>query len=672
MVGACIKESIVPSTYIQEIFIPLEDGVKLATDLYLPADFDSSKRYPILLEYLPYRKDEHRRNRYGLFDYFVKRGYVIARVDIRGTGRSEGKLVAYEYTDQEQEDGEKVISWLASQNWSTGKLAMFGISWGGFNALHLAMRNPPALKTIISLMSTDDLYQDDVHYMDGIMHIDAYEIGQDLANAMPGAPDFIIDSSYFINRFDTEPWLLRYKREQMDGHFWDRASLNTDYSKIKIPVFLIGGLYDGYRDFIPRFFENSDVEKKAILGPWNHTWPNWANPGPAIEWREKAVSWLDYWLKGVNNGITEEAKIAIYQRDYHPPGRSLDFIPGKWQFYTDWPAGEQESLVYHLTSNHRLTTELAPKGVDSIGNKSSDGIDACGSVMWWGDWADDQRGVDSSSLIYQTEPLSNDLEIMGFAKLKLFVSSRKSHSNWYLRLNDVAPDGAITLITGAGFNGSHLDSSREPKALVKDSVYEIEIEMHFSSWTFKKGHAIRISLSNTQWPMFWPVSDLGTTLVHYGTTHVSKLILPLTQRSNARNIVFSLPDVDPEIQSYKALEDETNSGFAEMSEVIRDSSLQITKVIARNSGATIFPWGKSKVTEEIIHWTNDQKSKHTGVSSTYENVIELEERILKWKGILDFTSDEIHFYYNYQRMLFVEDELFRMREWRDTLKRQGQ
>lgn len=212
---------------IKEVSIQMPDGVQLAADLYMPLAFEANQKLPVLLEYLPYRKTEGRMHRFGLYSYFVNRGYIVAHVDIRGTGNSESKLIEYEYTDQEQEDGEAVIDWLSKQGFSNGNVGMFGISWGGFNSLHLAMRKPPALKAIISLMSTDDLYEDDVHYIDGMLHVDAYEIGQDLANAMPGAPDFLIDDHYFKTRFETTPWMLIYKQQQRDGEFWNRGSLNT-------------------------------------------------------------------------------------------------------------------------------------------------------------------------------------------------------------------------------------------------------------------------------------------------------------------------------------------------------------------------------------------------------------------------------------------------------------
>ena len=299
---------------LEEVWIPMSDGVRLAADLWRPRGPGDKGRFPVLLEYLPYRKTEARGSRYPLYGWFVRRGYVVARVDIRGTGNSEGTLIPCEYSEIEQQDGLRVIAWLARQPFSNGNVGMFGISWGGFNAIHLAMRNPPALKAIIAVDATDDLYQDDVHFMDGMMHVDSWEMSQDLANAMPGAPDYPVNERYFAERFDTPPWMLTYKCQQRDGPFWDRASLKTQYDAIRIPTFLIGGWYDGYRDSLPRMLQRLEAPVKAIIGPWNHTFPNQPYPKPGIEWRHEAVRWFDLWLKGRNTGIMEEPRFAVYVR----------------------------------------------------------------------------------------------------------------------------------------------------------------------------------------------------------------------------------------------------------------------------------------------------------------------------------------------------------------------
>jgi hypothetical protein len=126
-ITSCSPEEIVePSAPIyeigmQEAWIPMPDGVRLATDLYVPEGGKPDERFPVLLEYSPYRKTEERRRNYPLYSYFVQRGYLVARVDMRGTGNSEGQLIAHEYTDQENDDGEVVIEWLSKQP-TTGSL----------------------------------------------------------------------------------------------------------------------------------------------------------------------------------------------------------------------------------------------------------------------------------------------------------------------------------------------------------------------------------------------------------------------------------------------------------------------------------------------------------------------------------------------------------------------
>ncbi len=667
--NALLGQKVVTSNTIEirEVMIPMPDGTQLAADLYVPLFVNGDGRYPILLEYLPYRKDEGRGNRFSLFSYFVNNGYIVARVDIRGTGQSEGRLVDGEYSEQEQRDGEQVIDWLSKQGFSTGKVGMFGISWGGFNALHLAMRRPPALKTIISLMSTDDIYQDDVHFIDGMMHVDAYEIGQDLANALPGAPNFNIDEDYFKNRFDTKPWLLKYKRQQTDGPFWNRASLNEDYSRIDIPAFIIGGWYDGYRDFIPRMLQNADVPVKAILGPWNHTWPNWASPEPAIEWRDTAVRWLDYWLKDLKTGIMEEPQFFYYQRGWHGPGTDLDTIPGSWREAEGWP--QTQDTLLHLQADHHLGTKQGPFQ-HSLEYKPTTGIEASGSVMWWGDWAPDQKAADKNSLLYDSELIEKDIEIIGFPEVTLQTSANAQAANWLVRLSDIAPDGSITQITGAGFNANHYKSAEDPVPLAIDSLYTLHIQMHVTSWTFHKGHKIRLAINNSQWPMIWPSPFPMTTTIHATHLASSSLRLPLGPKdSSPMRKPFPKPAVDPILPGYRSLAADTLSGFAEVNGVQHDESTQTTTVVAANSGSDQYPWGIESYTEKITHILCDTLPSKAEVESTYTTTVELKDHILKWTGELQFTSDQENYFYKYSRILEKDGQLVRKKTWDEKIPR---
>ena len=149
-------------------WITLADGTRLAATIWLPEDADDNP-VPAILEYLPYRRRDGTvlRDR-QMHAYFAGHGYAAVRVDMRGSGDSDG-LLADEYLPQEQADAVEVIAWLAAQPWCSGSVGMMGISWGGFNALQVASHRPPALKAIITACSTDDRYADDCHYMGGCL-----------------------------------------------------------------------------------------------------------------------------------------------------------------------------------------------------------------------------------------------------------------------------------------------------------------------------------------------------------------------------------------------------------------------------------------------------------------------------------------------------------------------
>ena len=156
-------------------------------------------------------------------------------MDIRGFGNSDGVPPEREYSAQEQQDAEQVIAWLARQPWSNGKVGMLGISWGGFNAIQMAMRRPPALKAILAAAATEELFKEDVHYMDGVFHVDEFELTMDLDQGRTGAPEFNLDEAVIGPRMDSTPWSLNYMRHQRDGAFW-RAPLRP-IDELTVPAF---------------------------------------------------------------------------------------------------------------------------------------------------------------------------------------------------------------------------------------------------------------------------------------------------------------------------------------------------------------------------------------------------------------------------------------------------
>jgi putative CocE/NonD family hydrolase len=652
-------------------WITMPDGVRLSADLYRPTGGRAGERFPVLLEYLPYRKHEGRSRNWPLYSYFVQRGYVVAAVDIRGTGNSEGRTVPYEYSDIEHADGDVVIDWLSKQRWSSGKVGMFGISWGGFNAIQMAARDVPALKAIIAIDATEDLYQDDVHYIDGIMHLDAWEMEMDLDNARPGAPDFVIDDDNFRNRFDVEPWTLSHKRQQRDGPYWDRASLRGRYDEIRIPTFHIGGWYDGYRDSVARMLQHvKNVPVKGMVGAWHHTWPHEPYPGPGMEWRHEAIRWFDQFLKGKNTGILDEPRFAVFVRDWHPPGPSLDNAPGTWRFEDGWPVARIRDRVLYPQPDHTLDTAAPAPTTHQLRYLPSVGFEGGGPVMWWGDVAHDQRGTDAFSLVYDSAPLDESAEILGFPHALLTVAADATRANWVARLSDVAPDGTVTQITGAAMNGTHRVSAREPRALVPGEPFELDIEMHFTSWVFPKGHRIRLAINNAQWPMLWPTPEPMTTQLRLGASKLSLPVVPFEKRP----VPDFLPPSknNPQYPGVESLEGGTVSGYGEISSVERNPQTGAVVAKATNNSGTRYPWGTQRSYETIRYDINDSAPADAAVTGTHRMEVELPGRTLVWDAELTFRSDRQNFFYVYRRRLTENGKLVREKTWRETIPRDHQ
>jgi len=659
---------------IRQAWIPMPDGVRLAADIFVPEDI-GDRRLPVLLEYLPYRKDDSRQRNFQLYSYFLRHGYVVARVDIRGTGNSEGRTIPYEYSDIELDDGESVIAWLAEQPFSSGNIGMFGISWGGFNSIQMAVRNPPALKAFIAVMATEDLYQEDVHYIDGIMHTDSWMMSNDLYNSLPGAPDYVMDEDWYRNRFDVEPSVFTYMRHQRDGPFWDRASALHKYDRIRIPGFHIGGWYDGYRDSLPRMLENVKAPVKAMIGPWDHDFPHNASHSPQMEWRREAVRWFDQWLKGVDTGIMDEPAFAVYVRDWHPPGPGVYDFPGRWRWEDGWPIERTTTQTWYAQQQRGLARTTAQPAVETQRYVPSSGLEAGGPVMWWGSVLPDLQPADEYALVYDSEPLQQPLEILGEPVAHLRVSADAKRANWIARIADVAPDGQVTHVAAAAFNGTHRLSAREPSDIVPGEEFPLAIEMHFTSWVFPPGHRIRLSVTNSQWPMLWPTPYPAATTLALGGEDGARVDLPVIPRAAGgewRSPVFEPPAADPDLPGFETLDAGNSTGYGEIEKVQHDNATGEAFGVATNSGAYRYPWGVERFEERIEHRTSDSNPANTSVKGIYALQEELPGRVIRFEQDVTFRSDPDNFYLVFDRRVLVNGELKHHKEWRETIPRDFQ
>lgn len=643
----------------------MKDGVRLSATLYMPDGAKAGEKFPALLEYLPYRKDDATAaGDYPKHAYFARRGYVSVRVDIRGTGTSEGKPPDREYSDQEQSDGEQVIAWLAHQPWSNGNVGMFGISWGGFNAMQMAMRNPPSLKAIIAVDATDELFHDDVHYVDGMMHIDEFELNMDMAPGITGAPDYTLDEKVLGPRFETPPWSLLYMKHQHDGAFW-RSPVRPQ-EEIRVPSFLIGGFADGYRDSIPNMLQNmTKAPVKAWIGPWNHSFPNDADFGPRVEWRDQAVRWWDYWLKGRDTGVENDPKLIVFMRQWHPPDPNLQTVPGEWRVEPGWPVPESKDSILYMQPNHTLADSAASHTIHELKYVPSIGVEA---GFWWGELLADQRPVDAFSLVYDSSPLQEDMAILGWPHALLQASAPVLLADWFARLSDVAPDGSVTQVTGAGINGAQRDSTAEPRDLEPGNIYPLDIKMHVTSWIFPKGHRIRVAISNALWPMIWPTPYPMTTSLTLGGDSGSRLILPRVPVRGDSAISFSPPQPSEERADIHTV------GYPWPGEwtLKRDEGRQKTTVVWKGKSETNYPWGKETDYEQLTYDADDANPAVNSVRGEAESIYDLKGRILSWRGNLSVSSDEKNFFYKYTRELLKDGQMLKQKTWAETIPRDHQ
>jgi putative CocE/NonD family hydrolase len=523
---------------VKNVRIPMRDGVRLAADLYMPAATGGADRWPVVMEYIPYRKDDVHLASRPFYLAFPRHGYVVARVDIRGTGASEG-VSTDEYTLQEQLDGYDAVEWLAQQPWCDGHVNMMGISYGGFTALQVASHNPPHLTSIIPVDFTDDRYTDDCHYRGGLPR-KYYDIahygGQMVArNAMPPYPEWSGDDWAEVwehHLAHDEPYLLPWYRHQTDGAYWRNGSVRDAPEHICCPAFLIGGWRDGYPNPPLRLYQALQGPKKVLIGPWNHALPDVAIPGPRIDYLREVLRWLDYWCRGEDTGIMDEPPVVAYMQRYQPPDPDRLDTLGDWRAEREWPppgAGEQ---VLYLGDDGSLAESLpqsdAPSFVDTFDYNPTVGLAA---GLWSGGipfgLPGDQRSDEALSLVYTTPPLGEDVHILGWPRAVLHVSSSASVIGFAASLCDVAPDGASHLVAKGMLNATRRGSFTTAVPLSCGEVYELDIPIDCTGWVFAKGHRVRLSIASADWPNVWPTPEPASNRVVRGPQHPSRLILPV-------------------------------------------------------------------------------------------------------------------------------------------------
>jgi uncharacterized protein len=516
-----------PVSVMENLFIPLSDGVKLAARLWLPADAET-KPVPALLEYIPYRKRDGTRARdEPMHAWFAAHGYGALRVDMRGSGESSGEL-ADEYLSRELEDACEIIGWISRQGWCSGSVGMMGKSWGGFNALQTAALRPPALKAIITVCSTDDRYADDIHYMGGALLNDNLWWGTIMLAYQARPPDPAL-----VGECWRDEWLARLKSlpffpalwlaHQRRDAYWRHGSVREDFSAITCPVFAVGGWADAYTNAVPRLLEGLKVPRLGLIGPWAHVYPQDGMPGPAIGFLQEALRWWDHWLKGEDRGIMAEPMLRAFIEEWSPPG-PRDKAPGRFVGEDEWPSPRIERRILYLNSG-RLGADARPKQEIAISSPCWTGL-AVGEWMGTGvvgSEPSDQRIDDGFSRVFDSDELDQRIELLGAPEFEVELASDKPVAQLCARLCDLAPDGSSRRVSYGVLNLTHRESHAEPSPLVPGTFYPIRLKLNDCGYAFEKGHRIRLALSSAYWPLIWPAPEAATLRLRLP----GKLILPV-------------------------------------------------------------------------------------------------------------------------------------------------
>jgi uncharacterized protein len=539
---------------IEHAWIPLNDGCRLAARIWLPEDAEDDP-VPAVLEYIPYRKSDATATRDALIHpYFAGHGYASVRVDIRGSGDSDG-ILEDEYLPQELEDGVNVIAWLAEQPWCTGVVGMIGKSWGGFNGLQVAALRPPALRAVISVCSTDDRYADDVHYMGGcVLASDmlAWAATMLAYNARPPDPKIAGERwrEQWLERMDrTPPFIESWLSHQRRDDYWRHGSVCEDYDAIQCPVYMVGGWADGYSNAIPRFLAGYHGPRRGLIGPWAHSYPHQGLPGPPIGFLQECIRWWDHWLKGKDTGVMNEPMLRVWMQEWEqPPAGCRAERPGRWVAEQTWPPAERAPLTLYLNG-----TALA-RAPATGGDRIVRGPQSTGSYsgVWcgWGQPEDaprDQRADDGLSASFVSEPLEERLEILGFPEAVLTLASNRPLANVAVRLCDVAPNGSSLLVSRGFLNLAHRESHEHPGRLEPGRHYEVRVRLDAIAHAFPADHRIGLSVSSAYWPFLWPVPAPVTLTL---ATGVSRLELPVRapQPEDGALAPFSEPEVPPPLE----------------------------------------------------------------------------------------------------------------------------
>ncbi len=522
------------------VMIPMRDGTELPTDLYLPSP--EAKGLPCILLRSPAGRQAYWKD----FAKLAKEGYVVAIQETRSALDSEGKTFPFIGDGWGKlQDGYDTVEWLAKSPYTNGKIGTWGASALGITQLLMAPSQPPHLACQYILVAAASIY-----------HHALFPGGQ-------------------LLKHQAESWLGYYARDTgvqsyvcqrpFYNDFWKQLNSLEMSHRVKVPGMHIGGWYDTFlqgtlTSFAARQYEGGEGARgcqKLVIGPWTHFWPMSQHFGdfnipqeglqPPVDISPKR--WFDFYLKGIANGLDQLPAVTYYVMG---PFDGTPSSGNTWRTSDVWPIPAKETAFY-LTPNHQLQTTFSSReGKVSYQYDPHNPIPTLGGRnLFLESGPKDQRSIEERTdiLVFTSNRLDDDLEVTGPLSAVIYFASDQPDTDIVVRLCDVYPDGRSILISEGGCRLGILNhSKKESKA---SDVHEVKIDLWATSMVFAKGHAIRLSVSSSNYPRYEKnlnVGLLGMNMgkhqiaqnqVYMGKKHPSRVILPIVQRQKEKTLVSS-------------------------------------------------------------------------------------------------------------------------------------
>ena len=524
----------------ENISAAMRDGVALRGDLYQP---DDDERRPVVLIRTPYGKQAYRED--SLVRKAVERGFAVFIQDVRGRYASDGDFDPYR---QDGRDGYDTVEWLATQAWSNGRIGAAGLSYPGAVQWLLAVEAPPHLVCMFPAMCFSSGRQ--FFYFNGAWDLSwipwtANNIAPDLRRRrnLPG-PKTGAEARELWKRegraalrhvpLDTLPLLegvadfyFDWLDHPDDGSFWDFANIEAKHDRVRVPAFNFSGWHDeGYgpvgatRNFMGmrrRGATNAAKQQRLVIGPWVHGEPTLQStrvgdrdfgPSAGLDYDALVLDWCDWHLRGIDRGISKAPAVRV-------------FVMGanRWRESQEWPLPGTSMRTLHLRAGGRLTPEPAAAGetadryVFDPNNPVEDPhYDA-------GLGPHDQRAIETRKdvLTFTTEPLGEDLEVIGNIEIRLWIASTAPDTDFVTRLLDVDTDGAAWNLmspTLEVIRARYREDERDPALLKPGQPYELVLRWGMTGNLFKAGHRIRLQVMSSFFPHIDRNPNTGRPAAH--------------------------------------------------------------------------------------------------------------------------------------------------------------